>query len=292
MTFQIQKKSLFKAKKRYSLVPNIWYFRKRKSKATKKVFFQKKVFFREIGRKLSFFRVQKRVFPFPESLFSFSLNISSQMKTKKNSFQTLENQKKRKTNRFWFFQTAAPIPGVSFSKKKKNFTRDNVLSFGVFRRFFASFQKKQRIQRLLSLSKNHKKRKTPKNWRFLVLRNSLNSRTLRQAIFVKNAQARPDVEKFLNLNGKKRKSQSFPRLQSPKAFGKPRDFSVFFSGTNFFPFFRKTMYLSNMQKNLHKCGVSPSGKALGFGSSIRRFESSLPSINIFLSLKNSKKSFK
>lgn len=245
MSFKIQKYSLLKRKKKRNLlVTNVWYSQKENSKQRKKLFFQKKVFLNEIGRKITYSRIQKTVIPFFETKIPVSLNISDHVQRKNASFQTLENQKKRKTNRLWFFQTAAPIPGVSFLKKSRKFSRENLLAFRVFRTFFSRFQKKQRIQRVLNISKNHKKRNRPKSWAFLMQRNSQKSRTFRQAIFVKNAQASSMVEKFCNLNGKKRKKKNFTRIQSEKAFQKPGDFAALSTVGNFFPFFRSKMYFS------------------------------------------------
>lgn len=122
----------------------------------------------EIGRKVVSSRLKKTVLPFYETKISFFQNRGQKIFRKNSSFQTFENMKKSGTNRMWFFQTAAPIPGVSFLKKSKKFQTENVLAFRVFHTFFPCFQKKQRIQRVLNISENHKKRNLPKNWAFLI----------------------------------------------------------------------------------------------------------------------------
>jgi hypothetical protein len=60
----------------------------------------------------------------------------------------------------WFFDTAAPIPGVSFLKKQKKFYREKMYAYKTLRNSLCIFNKKQRTNFLNSLQKSS----LPKNW--------------------------------------------------------------------------------------------------------------------------------
>ena len=54
---------------------------------------------------------------------------------KKHSRETLMKQKSALQNKMWFFDTAAPIPGVSFLKKQKKFYREKMYAYKTFRNY-------------------------------------------------------------------------------------------------------------------------------------------------------------
>jgi hypothetical protein len=67
----------------------------------------------------------------------------------------------------WFFDTAAPIPGVSFLKKQKKFYREKMYAYKTWRNSLCIFNKKQRTNFLnshCSTGRADQKNSLPKNW--------------------------------------------------------------------------------------------------------------------------------
>jgi hypothetical protein len=172
MSFRVQKNflSIKKKKQNRILGPNIWYGTKLPPVLAKESAFGRslgKTFRAEIGRKVPFYRLLKRVSPtspnisiknFRKRLPFFSPKASEKKTTNfgKVSGQKYQNmffdplvsslspekmQRKKtptvkilKGKRLWFFEKAAPIPGVSSLKKQKKFYSEKRNAYKTFRR--------------------------------------------------------------------------------------------------------------------------------------------------------------
>jgi hypothetical protein len=202
MSFRVQKNFLsMKKKKQNSILgPNIWYGTKLPPVLAKESAFGRglgKTFRAEIGRKRAFYRLLKRVSPTSpnismknfrkrELLFSplsgekrtanfgkesgqkyqnlfFDPLVSSlspeKMQRKKNS-----TVKVLKGKTLWFFEKAAPIPGISSLKKQKKFYSEKRNAYKTFRRRLLGYNKKTFQSLFEKIQKNRKKTFVPKNW--------------------------------------------------------------------------------------------------------------------------------
>lgn len=234
----------------HSGIVNIWHLPKQTRKQKKRIFFQKKSFLNEQGRKVYKYRFNKTLFPSSQNPFenntkkvlspllenknpffqkekNISMNRKKEFLEKKHSRETLLKQKSILRNRMWFFDTAAPIPGVSFLKKQKKFYREKMYAYKTLRNSLCIFNKKQRINFLNSSRFADQKNSLPKNWASFVQTESIMRRSLRKTGLVQNPKRRKSFLKYCVLNGKRRKKQNYVLSRSPKTVQKPADFCIF-----------------------------------------------------------------
>lgn len=265
MPFRVQKNflSLKKKKQKFLLGPNIWYGTKLPPILAKKSAFGRglgKTLRAEIGRKIPLYRLFKRVSPTSPNISIKNLRkrpffFSPEARNKKRanferrsqqkyqnmffdplvSFLSLEKMQ-RKTNpamtilkgkTMWFFEKAAPIPGVSSLKKHKKFYTEKRNAYKTFRRRLLGENKKTFLTLFENIQKNRKKTFLPKTWGPFVWRNSLFGTSLQKRIWRPNPRRRKALYGNISVNGKKRKKTNYILGHLQKRGTRPGDFSFF-----------------------------------------------------------------
>lgn len=98
--------------------------------------------------------------------------------------------------RYWFFNNAAPIPGVSFLKKRKMLKKKEMMAFKNIQNWLGIYSKKQ-IKALLQYKRG-------KNWNTFLMIESMLQSNIRKGFITINAQDSNTlaVSKNTTLNGK------------------------------------------------------------------------------------------
>lgn len=101
---------------------------------------------------------------------------------------------------FWFFDKAAPIPGVSFLKKAKILYSKKSYAYKKFQSMLEIYNKKQ----IMNLFSSVKKNNVSKNWNAIMLMDSLFLNVFRKTGFAYNAQERKALfhSHAFTINGK------------------------------------------------------------------------------------------
>lgn len=204
---------------------NLWHLPKLTKKQEKYLKFHKKVRSTEQRTKVTKFHVQKAISPNQRNYWQRSFkNPSKFLRRKQTSMnKSLKKYKTLKENRMWFFDTAAPIPGISFLKKQKKFYRRKQNAYKNLQRFLCIFNKKQRKNLFRAVNKQKKTQFLPKNWAALMQIESLYQTSLRKTALLQKPQEK-NLLMFSFLNGKSVQKKGFVLSKSKKTEQKPRDF--------------------------------------------------------------------
>ena len=91
--------------------------------------------------------------------------------------------------RQWFFDKAAPIPGVSTLKKKKTLQSTKLRAFKNIQRMYELYNKKQ-LKAFFGLGLQQKEISNNKNWAAILLLESMYQSNFRKRAFTQNSKQR------------------------------------------------------------------------------------------------------
>eukprot|EP00882_Tetradesmus_deserticola_P000166 GHRQ01000188.1.p1 GENE.GHRQ01000188.1~~GHRQ01000188.1.p1 ORF type:complete len:201 (+),score=23.82 GHRQ01000188.1:510-1112(+) len=132
-----------------------------------------------------------KIFYSDNSMCSTALFKGSKFRVKKNL--------RIMVKRLWFFDKAAPIPGVSSLKKKKRLLSTKYRAFKNIQRLYEIYNKKK----IKAFFRLQKKREFSKNWAAILLMESMYQRSFKKRAFTYNSHQRYKLaySQYTTING-------------------------------------------------------------------------------------------
>lgn len=211
MSYNTKKLQLSKKKYKNRGYQNFWHISKLTKKQLNWSKFKTKMHSTEQGRPVAKYRLFKLVSP------RFAIQNTAKFKTAKTEQHKFRSREEffwnRKVNYglhskkrlslymkpFWFFDKAAPIPGVSFLKKAKVQYNTKQRAYKKFQSWLEILNKKQ----MIVVFNFQKKQNLSKNWNAIMQMDSLFQSVLRKTAFAYNARERKNIfhSKAVAING-------------------------------------------------------------------------------------------
>lgn len=195
MGLKTKKLSFYKAK---GIVQyqNLWHIPKLTKKQKKWSKFKVKVHSTEQGRATPKFRMLQTISPAWAGVQNTKKFVAN-----KSNLQTpgLDSKKALSliVKRLWFFDTAAPIPGVSSLKKRKTLYRSKLRAYKTIQSWQGILSKKQ----MKTFFGVPKMQNFSKSWTTIMLMESMYQSCLRKSAFTYNAQERNAFSRQTVVNG-------------------------------------------------------------------------------------------
>lgn len=191
---------------------NQWHLSKLTKKQKKLSQYKVKVFSTELGRSVFKHRMLKTIHPTwiqkTKKYEANSKRVSPQAKghimnnnntvaiQHNNQYSGLNAKKvlRRMVKRWWFFNTAAPIPGVTSLKKRKRLQSTKLRAFKTIQSWLGIYNKKQ-MKALFGMQKS--------TWKAILMMESIFQSCFRKRAFTYNAQQRNALasSKLTTING-------------------------------------------------------------------------------------------